>query len=213
MGHCCILIFCPRDEEMCRDRRKSKEIPRRLYCWVYETTANKDLCVLAPVKADTATIKEQHDHGAAYEEQGDNDGEEKERKDKEDEEDKEDKEMNEERKDDEDEEEDEQKKEKIEERQDDKKNEKEDGENKEGNEKNVRKRKKEKMVTTMRSTKHHAGQVSCHHEVEMNKKLEAISRKLNFGQDVNFGEQDYEALCTLSSIIDDVQNRDELIKK
>ncbi|PIN06425.1 hypothetical protein CDL12_21022 [Handroanthus impetiginosus] len=49
--------------------------------------------------------------------------------------------------------------------------------------------------------------------VEMNKKLEAISRKLNFGQDVNFGERDYEAVRTLSSIIDGVQNRDELIEK
>ncbi|PIN09168.1 Ubiquitinyl hydrolase 1 [Handroanthus impetiginosus] len=34
MGHCCILIPRPRDEEVCRGRRKSEEIPQRLYCWV-----------------------------------------------------------------------------------------------------------------------------------------------------------------------------------
>ncbi|PIN26503.1 hypothetical protein CDL12_00740 [Handroanthus impetiginosus] len=249
MGHCCILIPRPRDEEVCRGRRKLKEITRRLHCWVdaqkliefpwlywwgecklpnkvhdaedslksitaemvfesnptsqelcllnsdnavavivrakdqkikelkkkvakLEAATNKDLCVLIPVKADAAATKEQRDRGTAYEE----------------EEDEEDEEMDEERKDDKDEEEeekveeDEQKEEKTKEGQDDKKGKKEDGEDDEGKEK--------------------AGQVSCHHEIEMNRKLEAISWKLNFGQDVNFGEWDYEAVCTLSSIVD-----------
>ncbi|PIM97010.1 hypothetical protein CDL12_30529 [Handroanthus impetiginosus] len=306
MGHCCILIPRPRDEEVCRGRRKSEEIPRRLHCWVdaqklieffrlyrwgecklpnkvhdaedrlksitakmlfqfnhtspelcllnqdsavaaivrakdqeikelkkrvaeLEAAANKDLCVLAPAKADTAATKEQRDRGAACEEQGDNDGEEKERKD-------EDEEMDEERKDDEDEEEeeeaeqDEQKEEKTKERQDNKKGEKEDGEDEEGKEKEGEKEDERKDgdddeerdhdannehndMNEENQTKHQSGQVSCHHEVEMNKKLEAISRKLDFGQDVDFGERDYEAVRTLSSIVDGGQNRDEFIEK
>ncbi|PIM99986.1 hypothetical protein CDL12_27512 [Handroanthus impetiginosus] len=310
MGHCCILIPRPRDEKVCRGKRKSKEIPRRLHCWAWlyervpslgttqkliefswlyrwgecklpnkvhdsedrlkiitaemvfefnhtsqelcllnldsaivvvvlakdqeikelkkriaelEAAANKDLCVLTPAKADAAAIKEQCDRGAACEEQGDNDGVEKERKDEE-EKDEKDEEMDEEKKDDEDEEEEE----KAE--QDDKKGEKEDGEDKEGKEKEGEKEEERKDgdddeerdhnannehndMNEENQTKHRAGQVSCHHEVEMNKKLEVISRKLNFGQDVDFGEWDYEAVRTLSSIIDDVQNQDELIEK
>ncbi|PIN19117.1 hypothetical protein CDL12_08206 [Handroanthus impetiginosus] len=141
--------------------------------------------------------------------------------------------MDEERKDDEDEEEkeeekaeqDEQKEEKIKEGQDDKKGEKEDGEDEEGKEKEGEKEEERKDgdddeerdhdadnehndMNEKNQIKHRAGQVSCHHEVEMNKKLEAISRKLNFGQDVDFGEHDYEAARTLSSIVDD-----ELIEK
>ncbi|PIN25826.1 hypothetical protein CDL12_01435 [Handroanthus impetiginosus] len=139
-----------------------------------EAAANKDLCVLALVKANTTTTKEQGDRGAAWKDE------------KEEEEDQEDEKMDEKTKEDEDKKEeekekaekDEQKEKKTEEGQDDKKD-----------------------------------QVSCYYEVEMNKNLEAISRKLNFGQDVDFGERDYEAVHTLSSFIDDVQNRDEFIRK
>jgi len=206
-----------------------KELKKRVA--ELEAAANKDLCVVAPAKADAAATKEQRDRGAACEEQGDNDGEEKERK-YEEEEDEEDEEMDEERKDDENEEEeeeekaeqDEQKEEKTKEGQDDKKGEKEDGEDEEGKEKEGEKEEERKDgdhdadnehndMNEENQTKHRAGQVSCHHEVEMNKKLEAISRKLNFGQDVNFGERDYEAVRTLSSIVDGVQNPDELITK
>ncbi|PIN23662.1 hypothetical protein CDL12_03614 [Handroanthus impetiginosus] len=271
MGHFCILIPRPRDEKVCRGRRKSEEIPRQLHCWVYaqkliefprlyqwgecklankvhdpedrlksitaemeikelkkrvaelEAAINKNLCVLAPTQADAATTKEQRDYGTACEEQGNNDGEEKGKKDEEEE----DEEMDEERKDDKDEqdeekaEEDEQKKEKTKKGQDDKKGEKEDGEDEEGKEKEGEKEEERKdcdddekhdhdanneynIMNEENQTKHHAGQVSCHHEVEMNRKLEAISRKLDFGQDVNFGERDYEAVRTLSSIIDGV---------
>ncbi|PIN05428.1 hypothetical protein CDL12_22031 [Handroanthus impetiginosus] len=243
MGHCCILIPRPRDDEVCRGRRKLEEIPRRLHCWVdecklpnkvhdaedrlksitaemdsavaaivrakdqeikelkkrvaeLEAAANKDLCVLAPAKADAAATKEQRDRGAACEEQGDNDGEEKERKDEE-EEDEEDEEMDEERKDDEDEEEEEEAEKDGDD--DEECDHDADNEHNDMNEEN--------------HTKHQSGQVSCHHEVEMNKKLEAISRKLDFGQDVDFGERDYEAVRTLSSIVDGVQNRDEFIEK
>ncbi|PIN25648.1 hypothetical protein CDL12_01608 [Handroanthus impetiginosus] len=312
MGYCYILIPRPRDEKVCRDKRKLEEIPRRLHYWVdaqkliefsrlyrwgecklpnkvhdaedslksitaemvfgfnptsqelcllnpdstvaaivkakdqeikelkkrvaeLETAANKDLCVLAPAKADAAATKEQRDRRAACEEQGDNDGEEKERKDEE-EEDEEDEKMDEERKDNEDEEEeekaeeDEQKEEKTKEGQDDKKGEKEDGEDEEGKEKEGGKDEERKDgdddverdhdadneyndMNEENQTKHRAGQVSCHHEVEINRKLEAIFRKLDFGQDVDFGERDYEAVRTLSSIVDGVQNRDELIEK
>ncbi|PIM97185.1 hypothetical protein CDL12_30347 [Handroanthus impetiginosus] len=300
MGHCCILILRPRDEEVCRGRKKSEEISRQLHCWVdecklpnkvhdaedrlksitaemvfefnptsqelcllnpnsaiaaivrakdqekkelkkrvaeLEAAANKDLCVVAPAKADAAATKEQRDRGTACEEQGDNDGKEKERK-YEEKEDEEYEEMDEERKDDEDEEEkeeekakqDEQNEEKTNEGQDDKKGEKEDGEDEEGKEKEGEKEEERKDgaddeerdhdadnehndMNEENQTKYRAGQISCHHEVEMNKKLEAISRKLNFGQDMDFGERDYEAVRTLSSIIDGVQNPDELIKK
>ncbi|PIN11886.1 hypothetical protein CDL12_15508 [Handroanthus impetiginosus] len=200
-----------------------------------EAAVNKDLCVLPPAKIDVVATKEQHDRGAACEEQGDNNGKEKERKDKEKEE-KEDKEMDEEMQDDKDEEEEEkveeyeQKEDKTKEEQDGKKCEKEDGEDEEGKEKECEKEEERKDgdddeerdhdadneyndINKKNQTKYYAGQVLCHHEVEMNKKLEAISRKLDFGQDVNFGERDYEAVRTLSSIVDGVQNRDELIKK
>ncbi|PIN25941.1 Ubiquitinyl hydrolase 1 [Handroanthus impetiginosus] len=195
-----------------------------------EIVANKDVCVLAPVKADAAATKEQRDHEAACKEQSDNDGKENERKDEE-EEDEKDKEMDKERNDGEDEEEEEkveeneQKEEKTDEGQDDKKCEKEDGEDDEGKEKEGEKDEERKDgdddeerdhdadnenndMNEENQTKHRAGQVLYHHEVEMNKKLEAISRKLDFGQDVNFGEQDYEAVRTLLSIIDN-----ELIEK
>ncbi|PIN13954.1 hypothetical protein CDL12_13417 [Handroanthus impetiginosus] len=195
-----------------------------------EAAANKDLCVVAPAKADAAATKKQRDRGAACEEQGDNDGEEKERK-YEEEKDEEDEEMDEERKDDENEEEEEEEKaeqdkqneEKIKEGQDDKKGEKEDGEDEEGKEKEGEKEEERKDgdddeerdhdadnehndMNKENQTKHCAGQVSCHHEVEMNKKLEAISWKLDFGQDVDFGERDYEAVRTLSSIVDDLDS-------
>ncbi|PIN00595.1 hypothetical protein CDL12_26903 [Handroanthus impetiginosus] len=111
-----------------------------------------------------------------------------------------------------------------------KEGEKEDGEYEEGKEKEGEKEKERKDgdndekhdhdadnehndMNEENQTKHRAGQVSCHHEVEMNKKLEVISRKLDFGQDVDFGEWDYEVVRTLSSIVDGVQNRDELIEK
>ncbi|PIN20951.1 Ubiquitinyl hydrolase 1 [Handroanthus impetiginosus] len=214
-----------------------KELKKRVA--ELEAAANKDLCVLAPAKADAAATKEQRDRGAACEEQGDNDGEEKERKNEE-EEDEEDEEMDEERKDDEDEneeeeeeeeaEQDEQKEEKTKKGQDNKKGEKEDGENEEGKEKEGEKEDERKDgnddeerdhdadnehndMNEENQTKHQSDQVSCHHEVEMNKKLEAISRKFDFGQDVDFGERDYEAVRTLSSIVDGVQNRDEFIEK
>ncbi|PIN03237.1 hypothetical protein CDL12_24242 [Handroanthus impetiginosus] len=198
--------------------QKIKELKKRVA--ELEAAANKDLGVLAPAKADVTATKEQRDRGAAYEE----------------EEDEKDEEIDEEMKDEKDEleekkvEEDEQKEEKIKEGQDNKKGEKEDGEDKEGKEKECEKEEERKDddndeehdhdvdneyndMNEENQTKHRAGQVSCHHEVEMNKKIEAISRKLNFGQDVNFGERDYEAVRTLSSIIDDVQNRDKLIEK
>ncbi|PIM99525.1 hypothetical protein CDL12_27980 [Handroanthus impetiginosus] len=281
MRHCYILISRPRDEEVCRGRRKSKEIPQRLHCWVdaqklieffrlyrwgecklpnkvydaedslksitaemvfefnptsqelcllnpnsavaaivrakdleikelkkrvaeLEAVANKDLCVLAPAKTDAAATKEQCDCGAAYEE------------------------MDEERKDDEDEEkeekaeEDEQKEEKMKEGQDDKKGEKEDSEDEKRNEKEGGKEEERKDgdddveldhdanneyndMNEENQTKHRASQVSCHHEVEINRKFEVISQKLDFGQDVNFGGRDYEAVCILSSIIDDLK--------
>ncbi|PIN07699.1 hypothetical protein CDL12_19731 [Handroanthus impetiginosus] len=279
MGHCCILIPHPRDEEVCRGRRKLEKIPQRLHCWadvgrklpnkvhdaedrlksttakmviIYrlvfgfhstsqelcllnpdstiaaivkakdqeikelkkrvaelEAATTEDLCVLALVKADATAIKEQSDRGASCEEQGNNDGEEKERKDEE-EENEEDKEMDEERKDDKDEEEEE------------KKNKKEDGKDEERNEKEDEKEEERKDgdgdddeecdhdtdneyndMNEENQTKHRAGQVSSHHKVKMNKKFEAISRKLNFGQDVNFGEWDYKAVRTLSSIVDE----------
>ncbi|PIM97364.1 hypothetical protein CDL12_30166 [Handroanthus impetiginosus] len=303
MGHCCILIPRPRDEEVCRGRRKSEEIPQRLHYWVdaqkliefsrlyrwgeyklpnkvhnaedrlksitaemvfefnstsqelcllnpdsavativrakdqeikelkkrvaeLEAAANKDLCVVAPAKADAAATKEQRDRGAACEEKDEK------------EEDEEDEEMDKERKDNEDEEEeeeekaeqDEQKEEKTKKGQDDKKGEKEDGEDEEGKEKEGEKEEERKDgdddeerdhdsdnehndMNEENHTKHRVGQVSCHHEVEMNKKLEAISQKLNFGQDVDFGKRDYETVLTLSSIVDGVQNQDELIEK
>ncbi|PIN23539.1 hypothetical protein CDL12_03737 [Handroanthus impetiginosus] len=269
MGHCCIVIPRPRDEEVCRGRKKSEEISRRLHCWVDGTTqkliefsrlyrwgeckrpnkvhdtedrlksitaemvfefnptsqelcllnldsavavilkkrvaeleaaVNKDLCVVAPAKVDATATKEQRDRGAACEEQGNNDEKEKERK-YEEEEDEEDEEMDEERKDDEEEEEekverDEQKEEKTKEGQNDRKGEKEDGEDEEGNEKEGEKEEERKdsdddeerdhdadnehnVMNEENQTKHHAGQVSCHHEVEMNKNLEAISRNLD----------------------------------
>ncbi|PIN16211.1 hypothetical protein CDL12_11140 [Handroanthus impetiginosus] len=211
-----------------------KELKKRVA--ELEAAANKDLCVIAQTKEDAAATKEQRDRGAACEEQGDNDGEEKERKYEE--EDEEDEEMDEKRKDDEDEEEEEEEKaeqneqndEKTKEGQDDKKGEKEDGEDEKGKEKEGEKEEERKDgdddeerdhdadnehndMNEENQTKHRAGQVSCHHEVEMNKKLEAISRKLDFGQDVDFGERNYEAVRTLSSIVDGVQNPDELIKK
>ncbi|PIN06371.1 hypothetical protein CDL12_21075 [Handroanthus impetiginosus] len=296
MGHFCILIPRPRDEEVRRGRRKSEKIPQQLHYWVdaqkliefprlywwgecklpnkvhdaedhlksimaemsgvsllnpdsavvaivrtkdqeikelkkrvaeLEAAANKDLCVLAPPKADAAATKEQCDRGAACEEQGDNDGKEKKRKNEEEEEDEEDEEMDKERKDDEEEkekdkvEEDEQKEEKIKEGQGDKKGEKEDGEDEEGKENKGKKENERKDgdddeecdhdannehndMNEENQTKHRVGQVACQHEVEMNKKLQAISRKLDFGQDVNFGERNYEAIRTLSSIIDGV---------
>ncbi|PIN23547.1 hypothetical protein CDL12_03730 [Handroanthus impetiginosus] len=228
MGHSYILIHRPRNEKVCRGRRKSKEIPRRLQFWIdgnccqvrakdqrikdlkkrvveLEAAANKDLCVLAPVKADAATTKEQRNRGATCEEQGNNDGKEQERKDEE--------EMDEEIKDDEDEEEEEkvaeneQKKEKIKEEQDDKKGKKKNGKDKERKEKECEKEEEIKYgddyeerdhnpdneyndMNEENQTKHRAGQVSCHHEVEMNKKLESISRKLDFEQDVNFNRNE-----------------------
>ncbi|PIN01544.1 hypothetical protein CDL12_25944 [Handroanthus impetiginosus] len=146
---------------------------------------------------------------------------------KEDEEDEEidEKRKDEERKDDEDEkekekiEEDKQKEEKIDEGQDDNKGEKEYGKDEEEKKKQGEKEKERKDsnddeerdhnadneyndMNKKNQTKHRTGQVSCHHEVEMNKKLDGISRKLNFGQDVNFGERDYEVVCTLLSIVD-----------
>ncbi|PIN12089.1 hypothetical protein CDL12_15304 [Handroanthus impetiginosus] len=201
--------------------REIKELKKRVA--ELEATANKDLCVLAPAKANATATKEQRDHGA-----GDNDREEKERKD----EDEEDGEMDKERKDDEDEEEeekaeeDEQKEKKTKEGQEAKKGEKENGEDEVGKEKKCEKEEERKYgdddeerdhdadneyndMNEENQTKYRAGQVSCHHEVEMNKKLEAISRKLDFGQEVNFGERDYEAARTLSSIVDGVQNRDD----
>ncbi|PIN23415.1 hypothetical protein CDL12_03859 [Handroanthus impetiginosus] len=201
-----------------------KELKKRIA--ELEAAANKDLCVVAPAKADAAATKEQRDRGAACEEQGNNNGEEKERKYEEEEDDEEDEEIDEERKDDEDEEEEEEeeeKKEKIKEEQDDKKGEKEDGEDEKGKEKEGEKEEERKDgdddeerdhnadnehndMNEENQTKHRAGQVSCHHKVEMNKKFEAISRKLNFGQDVNFGEWDYEAVHTLSSIVDDLDS-------
>ncbi|PIN22320.1 hypothetical protein CDL12_04968 [Handroanthus impetiginosus] len=78
MGHCCILIPRPMDEEVCRGKRKLEEIPRRLHYWVDVATivrakdqeieelkkriakveeANKELCMLAPVNAD-AIVKD-----------------------------------------------------------------------------------------------------------------------------------------------------------
>ncbi|PIN26264.1 hypothetical protein CDL12_00982 [Handroanthus impetiginosus] len=207
-----------------------KELKKRVA--ELEAAANKDLCVLAPAKADATATKEQCDRGAACEEQGDNDGEEKERKDEE-EEDEENEEMDEKRKDDEDEDEeekdeekdeqDEQKEEKTKKGQDNKKGEKEDGEDEEGKEKEGEKEDERKDGDDDEKRDHDAdnehndmnekSQVSCHHEVEINKKLEVVSRKLDFGQDVNFGERDYEAVRTLSSIVDGVQNRDEFIEK
>ncbi|PIN02693.1 hypothetical protein CDL12_24793 [Handroanthus impetiginosus] len=165
---------------------------------------------------------------------GDNDGEEKERKyEEEDEEDEEDEEIDEKKKDDEDEDEDEeeeekakqdeQKEEKTKEGQDDKKGEKENGKDKHGKEKECEKEEERKDgdddeerdhdtdnehndMNEENQTKHRAGQVSCHHEIEMNKKIDAISQKLDFGQDVDFGERHYEAVCTLSSIVDDLDS-------
>ncbi|PIN25883.1 hypothetical protein CDL12_01377 [Handroanthus impetiginosus] len=236
-----VFEFNPTSQELCllnsdsvvtaivREKdQEIKELKKRIA--ELKAAANKDLCVVALAKADAATTKEQRDRGAAYEE------EEKERK-YEEKEDEEDEEMDEERKDDEDKEEEEEEKveqneqneEKTKEGQDDKKGEKEDGEDEEGKEKEGKKEEERKDsdddeerdhdadnehndMNEENQTKHRACQVSCHHEVEMNKKLEAISRKLDFGQDVNFGERDYEAVCTLSSIIDGVQNPDELIK-
>ncbi|PIN11266.1 hypothetical protein CDL12_16145 [Handroanthus impetiginosus] len=245
MGHCCILIPLPRDEKVCRGRRKSKEIPRRLHCWVdaqkliefprlyrwgecklpnkvhdvedrlksitaemelyllnpdsavaaivrakdqeikelkkrvveLEAATNKDLCVVAPAKVDAAAMKEQRDRGAACEEKDDED-----EKEEEEEEEKT--------------EQDEQKEEKIKEGQDDKKGEKENGENEEGKEKECEKEEERKDgddeeerdhdadnehndMNEENQIKYHAGQVSCHHEIEMNKKLEAISRNLD----------------------------------
>ncbi|PIN25358.1 Ubiquitinyl hydrolase 1 [Handroanthus impetiginosus] len=220
MGYWCILIPRPKDEEVCRGRKKLKEIPRRLHCWVdvipwvecklpnkvhdaedhlKSITAKMNLCVLASVKADATTTKEQGDRGVACEEQVDNDREEKERKDDK-EEDQEDEDMDEERKDDEDEEEKEKKEE-----------ERKDGDNDE--ERNHDADNEYNDMNEENQTKHLASQVSCHHEVEINKKLEAISLKLDFVKDVNFDEWDYEAVRILSSIIDGVQNRDELIQK
>ncbi|PIM98472.1 hypothetical protein CDL12_29049 [Handroanthus impetiginosus] len=200
-------FFRAKDQEI-------KELKKRVA--ELEETANKDLCVLAPVKANAATTKEQRDHGAACEKQGDNDGEEKEKKDEEDKE-----------KDDEDgkekekAEKDEQKEEKTKEGQDDKKGEKEDGDDEEGNEKEGEEEEKRKDDDDDEERDHDADNeyndmnkenqtkhLSCHHEVEMNKKLEGISQKLDFGQDVDFDERDYEVVRTLSSIIDD-----ELIEK
>ncbi|PIN06354.1 hypothetical protein CDL12_21093 [Handroanthus impetiginosus] len=252
MGHCCILIPRPRDEEVCRGRRKSEEIPQRLYIWLYwweecklpnklhdaedclksitdemelcllnsditvavivrakdqeirelkkrvaelEAAANKDLCVLPPVKADTTVTKEQGDHGEACEEKD------------EEKEDEEDEEMDKERKNDENKEEkekveeDEQKEGKIEEGQDDKKGEKEDGENEEGKEKESEKEEERKDGDDDEEPS------IMPHEVEMNKKLEMISRKLDFGQDVNFGEQDYEAVHILNEKRDHAQEK------
>ncbi|PIN18641.1 hypothetical protein CDL12_08682 [Handroanthus impetiginosus] len=122
--------------------------------------------------------------------------------------------MNEERKDDKDEEEEEKiEEDKTKEGQDDKKSEKEDGEDeekecekeeerKDGDDDEERDHDADNEYNDMNEenqTKHRAGQVSCYHKVEMNKKHESISRKLDFGQQV--GERDYEV------------NRDELIKK
>ncbi|PIN24681.1 hypothetical protein CDL12_02591 [Handroanthus impetiginosus] len=93
----------------------------------------------------------------------------KERKDEEDEEEKKEKKEENEKKN----EEDEEKEKKIEEKNDDKNGKKKDGEE--------------------NRTKHYVDQVSCHHKVEM-KKLKVISRKLDFGKDVNFGKRDYKAV-------------------
>ncbi|PIN09570.1 hypothetical protein CDL12_17846 [Handroanthus impetiginosus] len=115
-----------------------KELKKRVV--ELEVAANKNLCVLIPVKVDTAATKEQGKK---------EDGENKEVKEKEDE-------KEEERKDDDNDEE----------RDHDAENEYNDM-----NEEN--------------QTKHH----------------------------MDFDERDYEAVCTLSSIVDGVQNRDELIEK
>ncbi|PIN12153.1 hypothetical protein CDL12_15244 [Handroanthus impetiginosus] len=175
-----------------------KELKKRVA--ELEAGANKNLCVLAPIKSNATTTKEQRDRGTAWEKQGDNDGEEKKIKDEE-EEYQEDEEMDEERKEEEKEkaEEDQQKEKKIEKRQDDKKGEKEDGKDEKGKEKEGEKEEEKKD-----GNDDEEWQVSCHYEVEMNKKLEAISQKLNFGQDVNFGKWDYEVVCTLSSIVNGV---------
>ncbi|PIN10368.1 hypothetical protein CDL12_17041 [Handroanthus impetiginosus] len=277
MGHYCILIPRPRDEEVCRSRRKSEEISRRLHCWVdaqkliefpqlywwgecklpnkvhdaddrlksitaemvfefnptsqelcllnsdsavaaivrakdqeikelkkrvaeLEAAANKDLCVVAPAKVDAGATKEQRDRGAACEERRrmrkmrrwiKKGKMMKMRKRK-------------------------RKRKRKLSRMSKRKRKSRRGRTirkvkrkmvkmRRRKRRKVRKRRKEKIVMMMRSTKHRADQVSCHHEVEMNKKLEAISRKLDFGQDVNFGKWNYEAIRTLSSIIDDLK--------
>ncbi|PIN05199.1 hypothetical protein CDL12_22263 [Handroanthus impetiginosus] len=161
---------------------------------------SQELCLLNPDSAVAAIVRAKDQEIKELKKIGDNDGEEKERK-YEEEEDEEDEEMDEEKKDNEDEkekaEQDEQKEEKIKEGQDDKKGKKEDGEDEEGKEK---KGEKEEERKDENQTKHRACQVSCHHEVEMNKKLEVIYRKLDFG------EWDYEAVRTLSSIVDDLNS-------
>ncbi|PIN21708.1 hypothetical protein CDL12_05582 [Handroanthus impetiginosus] len=189
---------------------------------------NSDSTVAAIVRAKDQEIKELKKRVAELEATTNKNlwvlalgGEDEEKKDEEDEE------MDEEWKDDEDEkkkekdEENDQKEKKIEEGHDDKKGEKENGENEEGKKKESEKEEERKDggddeerdhdadneyndMNKENQTKYHAGQVSCHNEVEMNKKLEEISRKLNFGQDVNFDECDYEAVRTLSSIVDGV---------
>ncbi|PIN09523.1 hypothetical protein CDL12_17895 [Handroanthus impetiginosus] len=210
-----VCEFNPTSQELCllnpnsaitaiarAKHQEIKELTKRVE--EVEAATNKDLCVLAPVKIDATATKEQRDRGAAC----DNDGKEKEKKDEK-KEDEKDEEMDEKRKDDEDEkeeektEEDEQKKEKIEEGQNDKKGKKEDGEDEEGKEKECEKEEERKDgnddeecdhdanneyndMNKENQTKHRAGQVSWYHEIEMNKKLEGIPRKLNFGQDVDF---------------------------
>ncbi|PIM98575.1 hypothetical protein CDL12_28943 [Handroanthus impetiginosus] len=191
-----------------------KELKKRVV--ELETAANKNLCVLTPIKADVTTTKEQRDRGAACEEQSDNDGEEKKRKDEE-EEDEKDEEMDEERKDDKNKEEkekvkeDEQKKKKTKEGQDNKKGEKKDGKDEEGKEKEDEKEEKRKYGDDDEERDHNAN----NEYNDMNKKNQTKHRanQLNFGQDVNFDERDYEAVRTLSFIVDDVQNQDELIEK
>ncbi|PIN03447.1 hypothetical protein CDL12_24028 [Handroanthus impetiginosus] len=187
--------------------REIKELNKRVA--ELEVVANKDLCMLPPIKADAAVTKEQGDCGATCKEQGDYDGKEKERKDEK-EENQDDEEMDEERKDNEEKktEDDEQKKKKTKEAKDDKEGKKKDGEDEEGKEKEYEKAEERKNgnddkerdhdtdneyndTNEENSIKQHVGQVLCHYEIEMNKKLEAISRKLDFGQDMNFGEQDY----------------------
>ncbi|PIN18603.1 hypothetical protein CDL12_08725 [Handroanthus impetiginosus] len=99
-------------------------------------------------------------------------------------------------------EEDKQKKRKTDERKDDKEGKKKDSEDEERKKKDDEKEEERKYgndeehdhnadnkyndMNEENQIKHRAGQVSCHYEVKMNKKLEVISRKLDFGQDMDF---------------------------
>ncbi|PIN17859.1 Protein-tyrosine-phosphatase [Handroanthus impetiginosus] len=169
---------------------------------------NSDSTVATIVRAKDQEIKELKKRVAELEE-GYNDGEEKEWKNEE-KKDEEDEEIDEERIDDEDEkkkekgEEDEQKEKKIEEGQDDKKGEKEDGENEEGNEKESEKKEERKDGDDDEERDHDV-------DNEYNNMNEENQTK--YRADVNFDEQDYEAVCTLSFIVNGVQNRDKLIEK